>query len=555
MKLSAGRGRTAMMERTITDKEGFTVRALFDVPQLQDAVLLGGGAGLDREITRINVMEVPDVVDWVRPGELLMTTGYPFKHDPEVLVTLIAQLAAKGVVAIGVKTKRFFDEVPRSAIETAERLGLPLIELPPSTTFSDVVREVMERVLVSESKDLSVLQGRVQRLSHALLHGDGLHAYLNHLETMIRNPIVLLDPHNRIVASSDAEPLCALVDEVEWAKFRAERTVETNVLQIGERAVRVHAAAVPDGQIRSYLMLILEYRSDYGAVDTLTINWACRLLGFEIGNLLARKNIESKYFDQFLQDWLAGRIVSVDDLRLRAEACGYPLTEEDRYMAGVVAFRNGKPNVKSLLELAKRLNWESDSRKAESKWTVLEGELVVLFTLRSDAYGPYESLRALGPENVWSFMKPALGEGSATLCLGREADRRETVAGSYREAKRVAEVRSACGLADEIVRYGELGVYLLLYRLQGTEELEEYRRLYLHPLLELDRRQQGALLNTLKIYFESNCNAKETAERMFVHYNTINYRLERIKSELDLRLDDPETKLLLQLAIKSNDIA
>ncbi|MFC4302059.1 helix-turn-helix domain-containing protein [Cohnella boryungensis] len=30
-------------------------------------------------------------------------------------------------------------------------------------------------------------------------------------------------------------------------------------------------------------------------------------------------------------------------------------------------------------------------------------------------------------------------------------------------------------------------------------------------------------------YFECNCKAKETAEQVFVHYDTINYRLERIK--------------------------
>ncbi|MFC4601348.1 PucR family transcriptional regulator [Cohnella hongkongensis] len=533
-------------------EEAFTVRALFDVPQLKDAVLLGGEAGLDRPISRINVMEVPDVVDWVRPGELLMTTGYPFKDDPEVLVTLIAQLAGKGVVALGVKTRRFFDEVPKSAIEAAERHGMPLIELPPSTTFSDVVREVMERVLVSESKDLMVLQGRVQRLSHVLLHGDGLHAYLNHLQTMICNPVVLLDPHNRIAASSDAETLCAEVAEEEWAKFRTEQPLETNVLQIGSRSVRVHIAAVPDGQIRPYLMLILEYSADYGTVDTLTINWAGRLLGFEISNLLARKNIESKYFDQFLQDWLAGRIVSADDLRLRAEACGWPLTEEDRYVAGVLSFRDRKPGIKELQELAKKLNWESDSRKSGAKWTVLEGELVALLTMRADVHGATSGED--GPEHAWSYIRPLLRDRSVSLCVGREAEQQSEVAGSYRDAKRAAEIRSVCGLQDETVRYGELGVYLLLYRLQGTEELEEYQRLYLQPLLELDRKQQGSLLHTLRSYFECNCNAKETAERMFVHYNTINYRLERIKNELGLRLDDPETKLLLHLAIKSGDI-
>lgn len=73
-------------------------------------------------------------------------------------------------------------------------------------------------------------------------------------------------------------------------------------------------------------------------------------------------------------------------------------------------------------------------------------------------------------------------------------------------------------------------------------------------MLESDRKQQGALMNTIRTYFHCNCNAKETAERMFVHYNTVSYRLDRIKNELGLRLDDPETKLLLQLAIKIHEI-
>jgi purine catabolism regulator len=533
-------------------KEGFTVQSLFDIPELKDAVLLGGHAGLDRMISRINVMEVPDVVDWVRPGELLMTTGYPFKDDPEVLVTLIEQLAHKGVAALGVKTKRFFDNIPPAAIEAANRQGMPLIELPPSTIFSDVVREVMERVLVSESRDLTVLQGRVQRLSHVLLHGDGLPAFLNHLQVMIRNPVILLDAHNQRILSPDAEPLCQYIEQSEWSKFRSEQMLEANVLKIDDQSVRVHVAVVPDGQIRSYLLLVLEYSTEYGAVDRLTINWAGRLLGFEISNMQARKNIEVKYFDQFLQDWLAGRIVSSVDLRLRAEACGWPLTEASAYLAGIISFRDQKPDVRILQELAKRLNWESDSRKNEVKWSILEGELVVLFKLRSEKASLNERQQLIS--NVWSIMRPMLQERPASLCLGRDASSQGEVASSYRDAKRTMEIRRVCQLTEETLHYNELGIYLLLYRLQGTEEMEEFKRLYLHPLLELDQRQQGVLLHTLRTYFECNCNAKETAERMFLHYNTINYRLDRIKNVLNLRLDDPETKLLLQLAIKSNDI-
>ncbi|MCD1258563.1 PucR family transcriptional regulator ligand-binding domain-containing protein [Paenibacillus athensensis] len=528
----------------------FRVRDLFSVPHFQNALLLGGEKGLDQPISRINVMEVPDVADWVRPGEFLMTTGYPFKHEPKLLVSLIAELARKGVVALGVKTKRFVETIPQEAVEAADHHGVPLIELPPSTSFSDAVREVMERVLVTESRDLAVLQGRVQRLSHVLLHGDGLPAFLNHLQAMIRNPIVLLEPDNGWTASADARQLCAAFTEQDWAAYRAKLRLESGAAPLGADGMRVHATAVLDEQMDAHLLLMFECDRQGGAVDTLTMNWAGRLLGLELRNMQARKKIEAKYLDQFMQDWVAGRIVALVDLRLRAEACGWELPDLGVYTVGVVSFRQGCPAVKELQELAVRLNRESAARRVEARWTVMEGELVVLL-VSGQLPGDQEAGRY---GHTVGLLAAVAVERDFVLCMGRDVKLRDQVPDSYRDAKRAASVREACRVAGDLIRYRDLGVYMLLYRLLGTEELEEYKRLYLKPLLELEGKPQGMLLNTLRTYFDCNCNVKETAERMFVHYNTIGYRLERIRNELGFRLDDPETKLLLQLAIKAHDI-
>ncbi|WP_276355861.1 PucR family transcriptional regulator [Cohnella caldifontis] len=538
-----------------SDYEGFRVRDLFDIPHFKDAVMLGGDAGLERAITRINVMEVPDVVDWVRPGEFLMTTGYPFKHDPEVLVTLIAELAQRGVVALGVKTKRFFDAVPPAAVEAANRYGMPLIELPPGTTFSDVVREVMERVLVSESKDLSVLQGRVQRLSRVLLRGDGLPAFLEHLERLIGHPVALLDPGDRWTASPAAEALCAGIEEAGWAELRADRDRETCFLPIRGRSMRVRIAKATDDIASGHLLILMEHEQECGVADMLTLIWAGRLIGFEISNLQARQIIEAKYVDQFLQDWMAGRMVSAVDLRLRAEACGCPLQANASYLVGVVSFRDRQPDVRELQGLAKRFHSNGGNRPLEARWTVMEGELAVLIAFPPSMGETFVPERTESIDALWQSMQSVLQGKQATLCLGRTAENQDAVPDSYRDAKRAAEVRGICGLQDSVVRYGELGVYFLLYRLLETEELAEFRRLYLQPLQELDVRNQGSLMQTLRTYFQCGCNAKETAERMFVHYNTVNYRLERIKDELGQRLDDPETKLLLQLALKVGEIS
>jgi len=537
-------------------RPGLSVTELLRIPQFEEAVLLGGASGLDTDVSRVNVMEVPDVVDWVRPGEFLMTTGYPFRQEPEIMETLIAQLAAKGVAALGIKTKRFIDAVPESAVRAADAYGLPLIELPPSTTFSDVVREVMERVLVQEARQLSTLQNRVQRLSHVLLHGDGLTAFLGLLESLVGNPVVLLDERNRWTASPDAEAVCAQLEEEVWHRLRMDSDHETSFLHLGQRSIRVCCSPVLEGD-RSHLLLMLEERQEYGIVDTLTINWASKLVGFEISNAQARRKIEAKYIDQFLQDWINGRIVSPVDLQLRAEACGCPLDDRADYRVGVVRLRErGERRPHALQEIAQRLNWERTN--GDMRWTVIEEELVVVISTPKEPDGAADRRKGDAGAEAAGILRPMLAGRAFSLCLGRKASAREAVSTSYREARRAAEVSEVCQLERDIVAYAELGTYLLLYRLLATEEADEFKQNCLQPILDYDSRSghggQGTLLKTLKTYFECSCNVKETAERMFLHYNTVTYRLDRIKNELGIPLDQAESRLQLQLAIKLHEI-
>ncbi len=542
------------MEQT---RPGLSVTDLLRIPQFKDAVLLGGASGLSEEVSRVNVMEVPDVVDWVRPGEFLMTTGYPFRQEPEVMVTLIEQLAEKGVAALGIKTKRYIDAVPESAIRAADACGLPLIELPPDTTFSDVVREVMERVLVQESKQLALLQYRVQRLSYVLLHGDGLDAFLQLLESLVDNPVALLDDRGQWTASQSALRICERLEAEDWRRLREESPRETSFLPAGDRSIRVYGSADQGGE-RRHMLLLFEERQEFSIVDSLTINWASELVGFEISTAQARRKIEAKYIDQFLQDWIVGRIVSPIDLQLRAEACGCPLDAGMDYRVGIIAVQERKLNAPALQEIAQRLNWERTG--GEMRWTVIEENLVVVIASPKDAAGSGSASDRRKDDAgacAAAALRPYLSgrERDYRVCLGRAVAARESVPISYREARRAAEVSAVCRLQQEVVSYADLGTYLLLYRLLGTEEAEEFKLNYLQALLEYDNRSsQGTLLKTLKTYFECNGNVKETADRMFLHYNTVIYRLDRIKNELGIPLDLAETRLQLQLAIKLHEI-
>jgi PucR family transcriptional regulator, purine catabolism regulatory protein len=57
------------------------------------------------------------------------------------------------------------------------------------------------------------------------------------------------------------------------------------------------------------------------------------------------------------------------------------------------------------------------------------------------------------------------------------------------------------------------------------------------------------------MYFQVNRNMKQAAERLFTHYNTVIYRLERVKDILTMDLENPEIQLQLQLALKLHQMS
>lgn len=88
----------------------------------------------------------------------------------------------------------------------------------------------------------------------------------------------------------------------------------------------------------------------------------------------------------------------------------------------------------------------------------------------------------------------------------------------------------------------------LLRGLARDPALEPFRGL-VEPLAEYDRERGGDLIRTLQAFFESNGTVSRAAERLYLHRNSLIYRLDRIEAITGLELKAPETKLALQLGL------
>jgi DNA-binding PucR family transcriptional regulator len=95
-------------------------------------------------------------------------------------------------------------------------------------------------------------------------------------------------------------------------------------------------------------------------------------------------------------------------------------------------------------------------------------------------------------------------------------------------------------------------VDLLLEKLAYSPDLTPFREL-IEPLLAHDLERRSDLVRTLRVYFASGANASEAADRLFLHRNSMLYRLARIQRLTGLDLKDPRAGLVLQLGLLSID--
>ena len=88
-----------------------------------------------------------------------------------------------------------------------------------------------------------------------------------------------------------------------------------------------------------------------------------------------------------------------------------------------------------------------------------------------------------------------------------------------------------------------------LRSLARSPDLDPFRKL-IAPLKDYDtERRNSDLIRTLRVFFSSNANASETADKLLLHRNSVLYRLMRIQELTGLDLKDSRARLALQLGL------
>ena len=136
-----------------------------------------------------------------------------------------------------------------------------------------------------------------------------------------------------------------------------------------------------------------------------------------------------------------------------------------------------------------------------------------------------------------------------TIGIGTISEHLRELADSYKEAQVAIEVGKVFETEKTIINYENLGIGRLIYQLPTT--LCEIFLSEVFKKNSIDTLDQETLF-TINKFFENNLNVSETSRKLFVHRNTLVYRLEKIKklTGLDLREFDDAITFKVALMVK-----
>lgn len=134
-----------------------SVKDILKIPKLRNSKVVAGHKGLDKNIRYVTVMEVPNIVKWLKGDDLLITSLYSIKDDIEKQCNLIRELSKSSCSCVAIKVGEYVDKIPEELKRIADECELPLIEIPYDLIYIDIIMSVMNLIFEERDSD-SIVQ-------------------------------------------------------------------------------------------------------------------------------------------------------------------------------------------------------------------------------------------------------------------------------------------------------------------------------------------------------------------------------------------------------------
>lgn len=513
-----------------------TIRELLKLEDFKDYVVVGGESGLDKEVKAVNVMDAPDVNEWIKGGEIVLTTGYLFRDNLPFLVELIEKINNAGASALFIKEQRFIGKIPACAIEKANELEFPLINMPKYDGFTNVINPVLSKLIFEQTQIIKHHEEIHREFTDIAIKGGDIAMTVKIMAEMLKRNVVFCDVLN--------DRIYSFPEKVEKAHFMEVRDENYTCMNVYMRHKVCGYIAIKgiNYEAKNFELIVIEN--------------AMIVIQLILQKELSAMQLERKYRDQFVLDLIFGNISNLVDIENRAKlykfrvnknyrAVVFEMKEELRTKKTVCNLDEMEEQKNNIFQYIRKLLADKFSQVmytqlADSVVFIIEEEYISE-AANQNACEIIERVRKKTEETYEVSVRVGVGDVKKIII---------NISESYREAQYAIKLSEKINEGNTTTVYSEMGMYKLLDKIGGEEEVMSFCRGKLEPLLEYEKKNKAELLQTLISIIDNNWNLKETAQKEFVHYNTIKHRYHKIEEILGINFETVSNKLEVELAIK-----
>jgi len=564
------------------------VRDLLDLPGL-GLRLLTDVSGVDRVIRHVYTTDLPDPSRYLTPGDLVLT-GMIWCREPGDADRFVRALVKAGAGVLG--AGEALGEVPPEVIQACRRHGITLLAVPAETSFATITEEVGRRLNGDRATAMTRVLGRRRLLLSAVAEGAGLDAMFRLMGREIGAECWLLTAVGRVVGGTapslprplalrlaaeylkaDRLPVIARVSgprvpvtgdgkyslftvggepritswflacagqEQDWPHELRESVAELAADAALERA-RLDAGRAGDRRLAEAIVAKLASEAGDGAAPS-EIASLMRAAGMspDASHLVAMISAEADRMtgpnaDRWRSDLAEELVVPFADGTVAAPlgqqiVVLVPLPEGAGTAAGAAAGQ------------------DPDGAQPTATAPAAAGSAAHVFAARlRDAQAVLESDRSRIRLTI-GVSAPATGVAALVSAL-HEAE----------SARRLAALRAGTGAPPgpapatvSVVTSDEVASHELLLASVPGSVLRSFRQRLLGPLQAYDERHHAELLPTLRQFLACSGSWNACAASMYVHVNTVRYRIRRIEelTGRDLSCLDDQVDFFLALRIR-----
>lgn len=540
----------------------------------QDLRCVAGFKGLQKEVIGFSILDTPEILRWLKGGEILVSAGYVMKNNPSIINSIVGDLHRKGCVGLGIKLRRYFDEVPEKIIEQGNLYDFPIFEIPYEIRFADLSKEIYMNIFRFNQTSIEKNNHVYQHLLKTVLSDATTEHMLYDVSRSITNPLILLNQEFELLAcemSANKEANLSAYIKLEYGKEIFDSETVGELIRQYEESRFVSYAIEKEAGGRSILFnifpILFNGQNEGFLVIPETVNplltdqyelldMIAPLIGIQLFKQKNKKGIFRNTKNDFLNNVLINSKASQEDIRYYCDIAGFNyylqrvcicIQITDYINLPYARRKTIQDSVKSVLK--------NEAEKSSLYYYTLDHESSFFCFLYFDNQLKKEDIRyrITGfAENV----KKKLWEYSIYSEMGISAitSGEYGISQAFKQSVEMVKLGVKVEGEKKIHDYEALQVYHILEKSMSQEQLMNLYKETVMVLDAYDEEYQDEMTLALEKYIENKFNVSKTAVEIHVHRNTLIHKLEKIEEILSMNLDSSEDIFKIELGMRARKL-